>query len=762
MTVYINVSNTFRTLSKTGIQRVVREVVSRLILKKDITLIVWFKTGFYQLSLDQEISRFLAARAFVPQNKINIVDLKAGDVFFDLDGSAGDIYEIKQLFQRLKKQGIILIKMHYDAVPILLPQFSHINTGFSFTDNFTAALQFIDYWLCISQTVRSDLLKIADGVEVGEPVTQVIPLGADFNQYGKQQNVTVAHVEYGQYILVVGTLEPRKNHTLILDVFDQLLFANHNINLVIVGKRGWSMGEIVERIENHPQYNKRLFWLINASDSEIAMLYKNAFVTTNLSHYEGYGLPVIESLSRGCVTLCASNTAMEEVSRGAAYSINADVDSVVYALQQLQLPNVYAQYKLKAEQFLAPTWTDSANKIANLLDSIQLLEGISISPKQAVYISIRADALYRSLCSVIKQMEFISKVVILTSDKEFTTISNKLAGLAIDIRIVKESELGIHDLPDDHQVRNTYLRRKLYKQNFIENNFIALDDDNLAIEQVSLVDFLEDGKHKAYYYYADGRDWLGAYPAPTSFDLGVWRTVKFLHSSGYDTKLYNSHMPQIINKKICNTILNRTASLGLDEWSSYFNIASHLYPQFFQDQFYRAISWPPDLETWLPTSPPEKIIFQNYYDKDADLSTINPKKIANTIKKWQAEYSSKKAIQESIVPANPTIIISRGGLNYTGSSIHCHKDTKIMIKLLVEADVGDFKIMSRFDIYENNFSRDALPRYLLIPAEILNPKGENNIQILLSFSDTEESSKIIIPVTIVDALLEYSHAINDQ
>jgi len=347
-----------------------------------------------------------------------------------------------------------------------------------------------------------------------------------------------------------------------------------------------------------------------------------------------------------------------------------------------------------------------------------------------------------------KKHGFYQQVIILSSDKEFAAISKRLAGLAIDIRLVKESELGLIELPDDHLIRNTYLRRKLYTQDFIDANFIAFDDDNLVIERVYLSDFIDRGKHKAYYYYADGRDWMGAYPVPTSFDQGIWRTVKFLYSSGYDTKLYNSHMPQIINKNICNTILNRTASLELDEWSSYFNIARHLYPQFFQDEIYRAIAWPPDLETWLPTVEPEKVIFQNYYEKDKDLVSNNPEKIAKTVNKWIAEYSVKKAIQESIVPGNPEIIMSREGLKFIGSTIHCQKNAKIFIKLLVVAGVEGFRLKSRFDIYENDFSSDTLPRYLLIPAELLNPEGENSIQLILSLNDTGERFELSIAVII--------------
>ncbi len=746
MTIYINVSNTFNRRAKTGIQRVVREVVSRLVCRQDVILIAWSKSAFYQISLAQEVEKFLTAQTFTPQKKVDIAGLQQGDIFFDPDASWGDAYDIKQLYQLLKQQGVILTKLHHDAVPVLFPHFSHPNTVFSYTDNFIASLQYCDYWLCTSQTVCSDLLNIADSIDIGQVMTHVIHLGADFKQSKDTTQSLIVAVDYAKYILVVGTLEPRKNHQLILDVFDLLQQEDQTMNLVIVGKKGWHISDIVERIQNHPVYNRRLFWLNNASDEELAALYTNAYITANLSHYEGYGLPVIESLSYGCVTLCARNTAMEEVAAGAAYCVAADTQSVLDAIKALESPQIYAEFKHKAKQFEVPKWCDSAAEIARFFDQIQQSEDILSVPRQAIYISIRADALHRSLNSVIKNMPFITQAVILTSDEHYAAISQKLTGLALDVRLIKESELGIDTLPQDHLIRNTYLRHKLYAQAIIEANFIAFDDDSLVIKQVDLSDFIDHGKHKAYYFYDQGKNWLGAYPVATSFDLGLWRTVKFLTNSGYDTRLYNSHMPQIINKKIANVILNRTAGLGLDEWSSYFNMAKYLYPQYFSDYRYRTIAWPPNLDSWLPSVPPENIVFQNYYQSDVDLVKKSPKKITQKLHNWLAEYHEKKRIQQSMLPVNPEVTISNTGLSFNATAISCRKQAKIYIKLNVE--IAQFQFQCRYDMHEIAFSNDSLPRYLLIPAHLFNQKTENTIKISVSLNHTGEVFELLIPLTI--------------
>jgi glycosyltransferase involved in cell wall biosynthesis len=318
MTVYINVSNTFNTRMKSGIQRVVREIVSRLYRDDGIALIAWDKDAFCRLVSSSEITDFLEARHSHPGQRVSLDELTKGDFFFDLDASWGDPYDIDQLFRLLKKRGVIIIKLHYDAVPVLFPEFSHPNTVFSYTENFAAALQYSDYWLCISNTVERDFHAITQSLEVGCPVTRVLPLGADFNLAATQEEVSLPTAELGKYILCVGTLEPRKNYSAVLEVFESGCADGNDTNLVIVGKQGWNVAELAKRIDQHPLINSRLFWFKQANDTEVNFLYSNAYLTLNLASYEGYGLSVVESLSRGCVTVCSNDGAMEEVAKGAA------------------------------------------------------------------------------------------------------------------------------------------------------------------------------------------------------------------------------------------------------------------------------------------------------------------------------------------------------------------------------------------------------------------------------------------------------------
>ncbi len=72
---------------------------------------------------------------------------------------------------------------------------------------------------------------------------------------------------------MVGTLEPRKAHQQVLEAFEQLWNDGQKIQLVIVGKQGWMVESLAQRIRTHPELGKRLFWLENVSDEYLEKIY---------------------------------------------------------------------------------------------------------------------------------------------------------------------------------------------------------------------------------------------------------------------------------------------------------------------------------------------------------------------------------------------------------------------------------------------------------------------------------------------------------
>ncbi|MBM9513023.1 glycosyltransferase family 4 protein [Desulfogranum marinum] len=750
MNIYINVANTYRLKGKSGIQRVVRELVSRLSERDNIYFLVWYRDDFYLITEKADFGFFCEGREFYPDVKMALENFNPGDCFFDLDASWLDQYCIYSLYGALKEAGVILIKMHYDAVPVLFPQYSHVNTVFNYTDNFSTALQFADYWVCISNTVKKDLETIASKLAVRQPRAVVIDLGADFESANLAENTTFfqGYIE-DPFFLCVGTLEPRKNHSLLLDVYEQMLEKGTGFNLVLVGKKGWNVESIEERIINHPHYNARIFWLTDATDEQVAHLYKKAYLSINLSYYEGYGLPIIESLYHNCISVCTKGGAMEEVSCGAAICVELSAPLIVEALNSLSDKSEYLKWKCKAEEFKPPTWEKTCLQVEHFFTQIQTPLNILFPPKQAVYISIRPAALLRSFKSVVNYMNFISEAVVLTPASCVPEMEKIAEKIPLQLSIISEESLGITELPDDHQERNTYLRKMFYFHEKIDPNFIAFDDDYLVRCPVEREVFVEHGKHRGYYFFEDGKEWLGAYPIPTSFDRGLWRTAKFLSSSGFDVRLYNSHMPQIINKDIALSVYDTSVALGLDEWSSYFNIGKHLYPQFFVDTKYIAMGWPPNFDSWLGCGPPSSVPFENYYDDesslDEDASEVEYSEYAN---KWLEDYKNACDLRGRVEPIHPEIHINDGQVTFNAEAVRCDRSIRLFIKYV--AHCTDFEIECRYGGYSDRFRDSAranlFPRFFRIPTDIFKKEVAGEFEVIVTFVKTGQKDSVKVPI----------------
>jgi len=95
--------------------------------------------------------------------------------------------------------------------------------------------------------------------------------------------------------LMVGTVEPRKGHAQALGAFELLWGQGVDVNLVIVGKRGWLVEQFVEKLSHHPESNKRLFWLEGISDEYLGTVYAACTCLLAPSEGEGFGLPLIEA-----------------------------------------------------------------------------------------------------------------------------------------------------------------------------------------------------------------------------------------------------------------------------------------------------------------------------------------------------------------------------------------------------------------------------------------------------------------------------------
>lgn len=246
------------------------------------------------------------------------IHIAQGDILLLLDSTW--YMEIWPSVARAKQNGALIYSVIYDLIPITHPQFCDSFLAEVFKDWFLTSLKYIDGYIAISNTVKKDLICFLEkkfGPEVRRKHFEYFLLGCDFD-YQRSLDVP-ARAEIKQVFatrptyLFVSTIEPRKNHAYLLDVFERLWEEQREINLCFVGRVGWKVEKIYERIINNPQYNKKLFHWADINDAELAYCYAHAVMLLFPSIVEGFGLPIVESLKNGLPVLASDIPVHREI-----------------------------------------------------------------------------------------------------------------------------------------------------------------------------------------------------------------------------------------------------------------------------------------------------------------------------------------------------------------------------------------------------------------------------------------------------------------
>ena len=175
--------------------------------------------------------------------------------------------------------------------------------------------------------------------------------------------------------LAVGSLEPRKNYEQLLDAFEGYWEqSKKRRRLMIAGGRGWKSEGLRARIammEKKGMVN----YLGYVEDRCLWEFYKNAFGLVFPSHYEGFGLPIVEAMSQACPVITRKNTSLSEVGGEAAVYYDDTTRDLVQ--QMLRLEEQSPLYVELSERALAQarrfSWAKTAAKVLELYNQVSVL-----------------------------------------------------------------------------------------------------------------------------------------------------------------------------------------------------------------------------------------------------------------------------------------------------------------------------------------------------------------------------------------------------
>ena len=256
-----------------------------------------------------------------PSAKAKEIRIAQGDILLLLDSSW--YMDIWPSVSRAKREGALVYSVTYDIIPITHPQFCDAFLAAVFKEWFLTSLKYVDGYIAISNTVKEDLLCFMRrdfGADIASKQFDYFLLGSDFDYQrvlgGSVREEIVQVFRARPTYLFVSTIEPRKNHAYLLDVFAQLWAEGREVNLCFVGRVGWKVEKIVDRIIHSPEYNKRLFHWADINDAELAHCYANAVMLLFPSIVEGFGLPIVESLGHGLPVLASDIPVHREIGGG--------------------------------------------------------------------------------------------------------------------------------------------------------------------------------------------------------------------------------------------------------------------------------------------------------------------------------------------------------------------------------------------------------------------------------------------------------------
>jgi len=332
--ILVDVSELIQRDARSGIQRVVRSILQEWLsnppqgYRVEPVYACSSKNGY------KYARRFTLGFLNCPGNYLldEPITYGSGDYFIGLDLQPTIVSSQRAVYQSMRQAGTVVKFVVYDLLLIKFPQY-FLSGGSQQFEEWLDVVSESDGAICISKSVADDLEDYLERKSLRQTSDFQIDwfhLGADL-QYSlptrgmpenSNQVLNALHAQCS--FLMVGTLEPRKGHEQILSAFEILWESGHQFNLIIVGKKGWMVDALVDRIKNHNRNGVSLFLIENASDEYLDKIYENSKCLLAASYDEGFGLPLIEAAKHSIPILARDIPVFREVAGDAALYFSAD------------------------------------------------------------------------------------------------------------------------------------------------------------------------------------------------------------------------------------------------------------------------------------------------------------------------------------------------------------------------------------------------------------------------------------------------------
>jgi glycosyltransferase involved in cell wall biosynthesis len=251
----------------------------------------------------------------------------------------------------------------HDLTTVIFPETHHRDAVYSHTQDFIHATRNIDLFLCNSECTKEDV-----SLYLGIPDERIKVALLGFKYPDHIPEVTISE----RYICILGTFEPRKNNMIILEMLSRFPDWMDNYRFVFVGRFGWGP-DIKKVFDSDPIIknavnSKRIVFSGFLSETDKWIIINNASCTIYASLYEGFGLPIIESLACYTPVVSSFSSSLPEVGgKIAEYFDPFDAVSLDLALRRCfkRISVDKNKYDVHLKQF---SWDGFRNKVKHELE----------------------------------------------------------------------------------------------------------------------------------------------------------------------------------------------------------------------------------------------------------------------------------------------------------------------------------------------------------------------------------------------------------
>lgn len=377
-----------------GIVRVERAIALQLQKIEDtsVVFVAWVTQAIGFVVIPREVVLGGVISSYINYLRINLtrsdekINLKSGGNLVIVGSSwmQNSAY-LSRVRQFANLHSLKISMMMHDMTPSLFPEWFPEGYSKPWCSNCAEAISFCDQLIVYSESTRRDVTAFANSNDIRVPSFAKVRLADEIGIFSDGENYEVSsrlqRWRNKPFVIAIGSIHPRKNYQLLIDVWAALQEDMKDAcpDLLIVGSVAWGGTDVARTIKENPRVNKCIHLLSNIEDGDLDWLYKNSLLTVYPSLYEGWGLPIGESLANGKICIASKLSSMLEIA--------PDLTDLIDPLDRRQWVARVKHYALSStsrsarekqikENYRTTSWENTTLdlinglKIANKIDSI--------------------------------------------------------------------------------------------------------------------------------------------------------------------------------------------------------------------------------------------------------------------------------------------------------------------------------------------------------------------------------------------------------